>query len=81
MPRLVGRRDKGAERAAVEPEYRSGLDRAEAKLDAGRTPRRIEINLGRDVATCDYSSLAYGLCAGPDIGPRDRNVVGLAEGP
>jgi hypothetical protein len=30
MPRLVGRRDKGAEGAAVEPEYRSGPDRAEA---------------------------------------------------
>lgn len=36
--------------------------------------------IGCDVATGDCPSFAYGLCAGPDIGPLDRNVVDLAEG-
>src|SRR5262245_38307337 len=81
MARPVGCRDKRAQGTAVEAEHRSGLDRAEAKFRAGRTPTGVEAGFVRDVATGDNPSLAYGLCTGPDIGPLNRNAVDLAEGP
>ena len=77
----MGCRDKRAQGAAVETEYRSGLNRAEAKFRAGRTPIGVEAGFGRDVATGDYPSLAYRLCTGPKIGTPDRNAVDLAEWP
>src|SRR5262245_54156641 len=76
----AGCRHKRAQGSAVEPKYGSGLDRAEAKFRAGRTPSRVETGFGCDVAS-NYSSFAYGLRAGPEIGPLDRNAVDLAERP
>ena len=63
-----------------EAEYGSGLHRVDAKAEVQTTPAGIKTGVSRKVWADDESFLTHRLCAGSDVGRRNRTVTERAEG-
>ena len=74
-PRLSGGRDEGTKGLAVEAEDRGGLHRVDAKSEEQTPPARIETGFSRNIRACDDFSFTHGLCAGANVGLRNRAVA------
>src|SRR4051812_40546033 len=77
---LPERHDEGSKSPPVEAEYGSGLHRLDAKAEIQTTPAGIKTGVSRYVWADDESSLTHRLCAGSNIGRRNRTVTERADG-
>src|SRR3954469_24955738 len=76
---LIECHDESTKSLPVKAEDGSGLHRLDAKVEVHTTPPGIETCFSGKVWARDRFSLTHRLCAGSDIGRRNRTVTDRAD--